>query len=949
MIARRNIALERWDNLSYLVKKLVEICTNRVFLLATAFSIMFAILISRLFFLQIVKGEEYVQNDSYSQIEIETEGIRGNIYDVNGRPLTVNEVVYSIKILPEDITGLDPDILNNQILDLIKIAESNGEIVNSELPLELQGDEIIFSVNSDSKVRYFLREIYGVKELTKEQLNLTGNDVFNILLDKFSISKDFNEKYTHEDALKIMNVRYQLYLGRFKSYQSITLVESIKNETLVFLKEHQRDFTGIYVTNDVVRRYPYGESVAHITGYTGIIDSYMLEELQEKGYDQNSIVGRSGIEKEMELYLQGTSGKKVYNINSQGKIVSEEVVELPQQGNDVYLSIDARLQQQLYKRLEEQLADVLLDKIVVTPTKPGQIGINEVLLALFKNRLIDIDELSTSNDYYSARVYNAFKSVKKDLENRYRQLVFSGSLIKDYGELYQNFYIEMAQTMKISKHFIYDYDNAQYEYQKHESYETYKKYEISTPDFIKLSLENDFIQRSVYTDLSSDLDQATQQILTYEVDKLVKSDNFTLQVFQYMIENNLISGSNIIMILYEQGIITGSQQEMDNAATGRFSPLAVIENKLNYNNFADGIPQIKPYQLGLDPSTASVVITDVNTGSVKAMVSYPGYDNNRMNERGYYNSLINNSTKPLLNRPIQEKTEPGSTFKMLSAMAALEEGVVTVNEKINSIGTFTKGNPDKPPKCWAVGYGYVHGPTDVKRALEVSCNYYFSEMGFRLGKLENNAFSHKTAISILDKYIHYFGLDTTSGVELGEQNPQNTSFDALRAAFGNNRNLYNPAQLARYVSSIANGGTTYNLFMIDKVISQQKEVVDEGKTTVYYENNFQPEYIEAIQQGMYDVTTGKNGTAKSIFAGFEVPVAGKTGTAQNSHGEGNDHAVFTGYAPYDNPQIGISLVLPYAGGSANAAKVSREIIGIYFNIQEEKTEEDKTEDNQFIY
>ena len=216
---------------------------------------------------------------------------------------------------------------------------------------------------------------------------------------------------------------------------------------------------------------------------------------------------------------------------------------------------------------------------------------------------------------------------------------------------------------------------------------------------------------------------------------------------------------------------------------------------------------LTPAQLHLYPSTASVVVTDPDTGDVLAMASYPGYDANKINDETYYKKLLSDPANPLLNYATQQLTAPGSTFKMVTATAALGENVINLYDKINckKKSSFTKVKEDpNPPKCWV--YPGKHGKQNMEGAIANSCNMYFYEMGYRLGTDASGTYNSNYGIERLQKYAALYGLDSTSGVEVSESEPSLLSSDPIRGAIGQDTNAYSTASLARYVSAVANGG-----------------------------------------------------------------------------------------------------------------------------------------------
>lgn len=338
---------------------------------------------------------------------------------------------------------------------------------------------------------------------------------------------------------------------------------------------------------------------------------------------------------------------------------------------------------------------------------------------------------------------------------------------------------------------------------------------------------------------------------------------------------------------------------------------------------------------GLYADSGSVVALDVNTGEVLAMASYPTYDINTFGEN--YSNLLNHEAKPLINRAIAGEYSPGSTFKMLVAAAALEEGVITAYDTITDKGIYTyyKGYQ---PRCWAYRqYGTTHGTINVSGALRDSCNYFFYDVGRRL------------TIEKIDKYAEKYGFGQYTGIEIPSEehdgvvaspenrknNPVKASDgkkdstwypgDTLQAAIGQSDTLVTPLQLACYVATIANGGTRYKPYLIKSIEDKSGKTIVETKPEIEDKIILSDEGYRAITSGMRMVVT--EGTGKTAFSGCTVQVAAKSGSAQTGK---YTNGIYVAYAPYDNPQIAVAVVIEKSGGGGNAAPVARRVIEKYF-------------------
>ena len=349
--------------------------------------------------------------------------------------------------------------------------------------------------------------------------------------------------------------------------------------------------------------------------------------------------------------------------------------------------------------------------------------------------------------------------------------------------------------------------------------------------------------------------------------------------------------------------------------------------------------------------SGSVVVLDVETGEVLAMASYPNYNiNSFVNgiSTQEWNALNNDEQKPMFNRAISGTYSPGSTYKMLVGISGLESGAITTEEYINDPGIYPYAYN---PKCWIYSsYMLTHGNLKLAEAIKVSCNCYFYEVGRRVG------------IKTIVDWAKNFGLGRKTGIELsgeasgniaGENEETWSLGDTLSASIGQSTNLYTPLQLANYISTIANGGRLNKVSVIKSVenditslsITQISEFTKQF-TGVDFEAkdlNISKYYIDTIKEGMYAVTTDTGGTAQFAFLDSKVEVAGKTGTAQVANGDNN--AIFLGFAPYNNPKIAVVAVVEHGDQGHYLAPMVKEIINSYFDIY---TTDSKTEKNQDI-
>ena len=323
-----------------------------------------------------------------------------------------------------------------------------------------------------------------------------------------------------------------------------------------------------------------------------------------------------------------------------------------------------------------------------------------------------------------------------------------------------------------------------------------------------------------------------------------------------------------------------------------------------------------------DVTGGAVCVMNIHSGEILAIASNPTY--NLENFDKDYMKNYSNEKKPFWNRAISGTYAPGSTFKILTSIASLEENVITPSEHITDKGKYTHYK-DYQPVCHV--YPGSHGSVNVSDAIKVSCNYFFYDVGRRLG------------IDKLEAYSRKFGLGELTGIEIpGESSGVAASKatrekkgeiwypgDTLQSAIGQSDNLFTPLQLCNYVATVVNGGTRYKAHLLYKIKDQKNGDITETVPEIMEQIVMKPENYKAVMSGMRSVT--EDGTASSTFRDFEINVGGKTGTAEVA---GSNNALFVAFAPYENPKIAISVVVEHGAHGNYIAPVAREIFEEYF-------------------
>ncbi|GKX28868.1 hypothetical protein SH1V18_13480 [Vallitalea longa] len=928
-----------------------KVIKHRLFILLVFILVLFSVLINRIFDLQIVQGQE-LANDFSIKIkrDIVLDGTRGNIYDRNGMPLAINELAYSVELddsIPVDDRGI-------MIRDLINVIEENGDEIIVTFPIKINDDGNYEFVGSDSAIKRFKREIFGERTLSPVQESTTASEVIDYLRIRRFFDMPVEIYPDNENTIKILAIRYALYLTRGTKYKPLKVAVDISEKTLAMINENQEKFPGAKIIVEPKRKYIDSTYFAHIIGYTQSISAGELEKLKVHGYNAQDIVGKSGIEKEMEIYLKGTDGKQSIEVDNMGRTRNVLDTEEPKPGKDIFLTIDKQLQMKTYDALEQQIANVIVQKLYSSQpsySKDIIILLKDVFTNLFNNNIVSLEKLENSNDdQHQNKIYKSFEkyynSVIEDInyflsnddnnysseQDRYLDYIIDNLVSDDILLTSKKVKIEDTDGEK---------EEEKFKEVQTEIYQKYKKDEASVYQLLDTSIKEKSIEivDEKEGDKPSDI-ELYNYIKDYIIEEILESNDFKRLVIATMAENEKFNYKDLCFMLIEQDIITSSEDEMSNLSRGKISALSFIKSKISNLD-------LKPSQLALDPSTGSAVVVDVKTGEVLSLVSYPSYDNNKFVndfDNSYWNQLLKDPTTPLVHRATKERRAPGSTFKMVSAMAGLEEGVITKNTIIRDLGIFTKISP--PAKCWIYSaYGTTHGNETVSDALRDSCNYFFYEVGLRLGKDEEGNYNPIEGINTLMKYVTKFGLDSKSGIELDELSPKNPTSDPVRSCIGQDKNSYTPVQLARYITTLANGGTNYELNIVDKISDHDGKVYEDRTPNIATQSDFDPENIKTVHSGMLKVTT-RGGTGYSIFKDLPMKVAGKTGTSQESKNR-PDHAIFTAFAPYDDPEIAVVVVIPNGYTAQNSGKVVKEILKSYYDFN--GTKETTTIDNKLEY
>lgn len=934
-----------------------KISLKRTTVLILVFVIMSVVLVRRLFDLQIIQGEDYISKfQARTTKERVLKSTRGNILDRNGDILASNVLSYSLTLEDNGTYTSTREknlTLNGVAYQVLQILHSNGDDITHSFHIVVdKNGEYAFDVAEGFTLNRFRADIYGqalIDDLKDEQKTATADQMMEFLIgsEKFSIVLSGDRAYTEDELtshglpltltkqemLDIATIRYELNTNSFKKYMQVTIATNVSEKSVAAIMENKTGLQGIDVVEDSIRQYIDDESMAPILGYTGKASSEELTELRKQNpdYSNDAIVGKAGIEQYMELTLQGTDGKETVSVDNLGKVlkIDEDTKVEPVAGDDVQLTIDTDWQSAIYQILKQRVAGVLLTKIdaaktfdytYVTDASQIRIPIYDVYNALISNSVIDITKFSNEDaSDIEKNLYAKFQQKQQRVFDTISTKLNGSNppAYKDEDEETQEYLSYICNDLLrdtlgiISKDAI---DTSDATYKAWTTDET-----ISLKDYLTYATSQGWIDISSFSPEGEYLDseEIYQALTAYIIDYLSTDTGFSKLLYKYMLQEDTISGQEICLVLYEQGVLDKNDDDYENLASGAMGAYDFMINKIY-------TLEIEPAQLALMPCSASAVVVDVKTGDVVALVSYPGYDNNRLTndmDTDYYAKLALDQSSPFFNKATQQTTAPGSTLKLLSTIAGMEEGIIDEGTYIECTGTFDYVDP--PINCW---YKNGHGSLDIRTAIEQSCNYFFNMIGFQLGKVGDNEFSEVQSLNKLQEYASLIGLDRKTGIELSEATPKVSDAKAVPSYMGQGNNLFTTSELARYATVMATSGNVFKLTLLDKVMDPKGDVIQEYEPEIEDVVNISSNIWDVIHDGMRRVIQ-----THSQFDGLGVEVAGKTGTAELDLRHPN-HGLFIGYAPASDPEYAVAIRIANGYSSGNACLIANDIFKYMYNL-----------------
>ena len=937
---------------------ILSLFKSRIFPLIMVFIVLVGVLVNRLFSLQIINGESYVKDLSSSiQKDMSVAATRGRIFDKNGVLLAYNDLAYAVRISDSgkyEDNDTKNRLLNTSIDKTLTIIEEKGDSYSNDFPIVYSNGMYEYNIKDNELLR-FLRDKYGkrsISELSDEQRNVSAGELFKQLCDRYGVAvagddyindggamaatiKLLKEQgmnpvadgFSVEHALMIVNLRRYMSANSYNRYISFTIANEVSDETVAAILENSDELTGVTVDEQYIRRYVDSMYVSQILGYTGTVSSSELETLDDS-YDSNDIVGKSGIEKSMESELAGTKGTRKVYVDTVGRITEVLDEQDSSAGNDVYLTIDINLQKKIYNALEDKIIQILLTYMRNGDTKysynsNGSVNTvyilaKEVYFALIDNNIVSIKHIASQSTDTERQIYSAFLSKQDSTMEWLRNELSVGDT--PYGKLdeEQQLYIWYVYT-SLKDRGVFNTANVDTDDNVYKDWTegngTSLK-ELLTHGISKNWINLNIFSSEQYTSLQESYDALIDYIDSY----LREDTSFYKKMYKYMVNAGNISGRQICMLLYEQGVLDMNDENsryasLASGGLGAYEFMVyAITNKI-----------ITPAQLALQPCSASTVITNPQNGDILAMVSYPSYDNNKLSgtvDAKYFNSLINDKAAPMINRATQSFTAPGSTYKPCTTIAGMDTGTISSGTTFYCSGSFDKVTP--APKCWRLS---GHGGEVAATAIRDSCNVYFYNVGYNLACRKDGTYNSTYGTSTLQKYSDLLGLSTKAGVEIEENSPQASNTNSIASAIGQGNHKYSTLNLARYVTTIASSGKCYNLTLIDKITDSDGNLIRKNEAEVDHQVELSSNIWDTVHEGMTLAGNSYTGISK-----LGMKIAAKSGTAQENTKE-PDHSLLVTYSPYDNPEICVSVCIQHGYSSGTSIDLTADIYKIYYGLE----------------
>lgn len=581
---------------------LVNFFKSRLFILTIAMMALFGILIQRIFVLQIVNGEEYLNNYALKiEKSRELKSTRGNIYDRNGNLLAYNELAYSITI--EDNGSYDSQeekntLLNHELELIFRKLDENGDSITNDFEITMEEDGS-YSFNIEGKMlQRFLADVYGHrlvddlaynKKLGYDEGKATAEQVMEYLQSESEFG--IEGSYSGDMAYRITVIRYAMSENSFQKYISTTIAADVSEETISYISENADILQGVEISGDTIRKYVDSKYFAQIIGYTGKISQEEYDSLSQESdeYSLTDVVGKSGIEQYLDMSLRGTKGTETVYVDNLGKVVETKERIEPKAGNNAYLSIDADLTIAAYDLLEQEIAGIVYNSIRnvknynasdETSAANVIIPIDDVYYALIQNNILDMKHFSQSDaSGMEQEVYHAFEA-KRESVLAAIQAELTMDNATPFGSLEsetEDYVSHIVDLLKKQSILVTDRIN------KDDSvYIQWASGDLSLKDYLIYAISTNWIDITQFTidEKYSDSNEIYFALLDYIQEELKEDNEFSKIIYKYMIQQNLINGTQLCVLLYDQGILKYDKEQVESLTSGTISAYNFILDKI---------------------------------------------------------------------------------------------------------------------------------------------------------------------------------------------------------------------------------------------------------------------------------------------------------------------------------------------------------------------------------
>lgn len=857
--------------------KVVKILSNRMGMFALAIAAMFYMITLRLFDLQIVNGSDFVNQlniTSYRSVALPP--ARGQIFDRLGRPLAVNETIYDIMIDPARIPPGEG--MNAVAKALVGLFDAHGENLADTFPINIEP--------------LYEGHYYG------DGVYLSEGYVFS-----FGFGGNERREY---------NWKRDMTIG-----QGDNPVEAFEYLRLIFGVDsnlsHLEARAIVAIRSAVfMNRFRQSEPVlvaSNVSFPTVVRISEDSDSFQAVFVSADSVRRYPG-------------GRYVSNIvGHMGRITPQQLSAMQHLG---YTAEDRVGVSGLEASFELSLRGVAGEQLVEVGPLGRPVSFLEPTLPVPGDMLFTTIDLELQQTSYEI------------LRGWLAQTIISKMTSPEADEFisHEMFFASMVRSNNIPVSAIMDYSNRG-----------------PRVNAIRSFLLANYPEPEGYL-------HGEGEAGSYDELRYYHNEETLRALFVQAMQDAAFGATHMLLAMEELGILE-DDGFVGALLSGQQTPHQVILEKLRQNI-------ISPQMTGLDPSTGSVVVVEVATGDVLVAVGYPTFDNNRLSGPGSaeYIARLNadTTTSPWINRPFREARAPGSTFKPITAVLGMEAGIIGPNTLIYDGVVFTSAGQPYSRNWSPHSFGWI----DVGVALSASINYFFSEIGWRLGNAPD-ATQHISTMAFI-RYMTEFGLNDRTGVEIDEHrdsfpedmlvvsSPQFKEFmtrqvnpdagalqygwfdgDIARTAYGQSANNYTAASMAKVYAILAGNGVRRQMSLMRHITDHQGNLRHAFEPVVEGVVSASRETFDVVNHGLLMVTEHHTGTATSMFNGFDIRVAGKTGTAEQITGRPS-HTSFGGFAPFEDPQIAVYVVVPFSDTStisSTATQVARDVIGAFFRLEHE--------------